>query len=926
MNTNMEINKTVIFHAPYGEQDPYGRLPWERSPRDPSEADAVLLGVRTQKDVPVDHVYCEWQVNDGQVGRLQAQKLRDDDEYEYWQVVLPALQALDRVRYRFLAVRYEELYATPHFEFTVNQWVTITSVCNIRTSADSLQALVVDEGISHSFSLQVDFPNNDEVRFALVEGSVEESLKQEIAQEVVAFDGHNVTIEFSSEPFQCKLIRDQDGLEIICSSIKVLLDANGNILKYALGFQSPREEAFYGFGERFNALDQRGNTLINRVYQKYTRQGKRSYLPIPFFLSSRGYGMWLRTERWAEFDLAWQDADSWSVLCEAEGNDQPTQFSFLLKEKLLDNVAMFTDLVGKPTLPPPWAFGLWISSNDWNSQAEIMRQLRLSREHAILPSVVVIEAWSDEITFYIWNDAQYDAKPSGEAYSYNDYRFPVEGKWPDPKGMVDAIHEMDAHLVLWQIPVFKLAVPEQGLDETQKMADQEYAVQKNYVVRSADGSVHEIEAHMPWFTGGLVHDFSNPAARKWWVAKRAYLLSDIGVDGFKTDGGEHVWDKQAIFHEGMRGDRGINLFPNFYLQAYRELLEDQRQTKQEGPADRVLFSRAGYTGVQQYSCHWSGDELSTWEGYRASLRAMLNAALGGVSFMGWDIAGFAGELPSSDLYLRAVAFSTFCPIMQYHSDFNLRRKPSRDRTPWNMQEQTGDEHIIPIFRFFSNVRMNLMPYLLSQAWLSNQNGLPLMRALPVCFQDDAACRQYPYQYMFGDALLIAPVVTPGVEELQVYLPEGEWQHIWDGNIYQGPTTISLTVARDRIPVFQKKGSVLPLNLGDDLKLGSFVGNKTDAYQNLVLRIYPQGEQRIPLYSGKDGALEWVEIISGEDAHEFTVELPAHKTPLIIDIIDREIDAVSKNGKLLETEVSEQGAVRIHLAADASQSKVVFRGK
>ena len=162
--------------------------------------------------------------------------------------------------------------------------------------------------------------------------------------------------------------------------------------------------------------------------------------------------------------------------------------------------------------------------------------------------------------------------------------------------------------------------------------------------------------------------------------------------------------------------------------------------------------------------------------------------------------------------------------------------------------------------------------------------------------------------------------------MQVYLPEGEWQHIWDGNIYQGPTTISLAVAHDRIPVFQKKGSVLPLNLGDELKLGSFVGNKTDTLQNLVLRVYPQGEQRIPLYSGKDGALEWVEVILDENAQEFTVELPAHKTPVIIEIIDREINAVSKNGKLLDPDVPDQGAVRIHLAADASPSKVVFRGK
>jgi alpha-glucosidase (family GH31 glycosyl hydrolase) len=254
--------------------------------------------------------------------------------------------------------------------------------------------------------------------------------------------------------------------------------------------------------------------------------------------------------------------------------------------------------------------------------------------------------------------------------------------------------------------------------------------------------------------------------------------------------------------------------------------------------DHVLFSRAGYTGVQKYSCHWAGDERSTWEAFRATICAMLNVSICGVSFIGWDIAGFSGPIPSSELYLRAAAFSVFCPIMQYHSEGNDRRIPSRDRTPWNIQEQTGDQQVIPVFRKFANLRMNLLPYILSQARQSSQSGLPLMRALQIEYPTDMVCRKYPFEYMFGDALLVAPVVEEGISAWPVYLPQGEWRDLWSGTVYQGPAEIIVDVPRDRIPVFQKKGSLIPLHLDQSGELGSPVGNSTSENSQLSWLSFP----------------------------------------------------------------------------------------
>jgi alpha-glucosidase (family GH31 glycosyl hydrolase) len=609
-----------------------------------------------------------------------------------------------------------------------------------------------------------------------------------------------------------------------------------------MGFETPSDEAFYGFGERFNALDQRGNHLDNYVYGQYLNQEKRSYIPIPFFLSSRVYGFWVETEQQVQFDLAADKSNSWFLIGNV-GEDQSLNIRFFFQKNPHSIVKTFTDKTGKPQLPPPWVYGLWMSSNDWNNQTDVLRQLDLSKRYEIPASVMVVEAWSDEINFYIWNDAQFKHKPSSQAYSYSDFVNPKNGKWPDPKSMIDELHRSGMRLVLWQIPVMKFGNPDENLDETQKDADQEFAIKQKFIVNNTDGDPYRIEAHAPWFGNSLLFDFTNPEAEQWWFDKREYLITEMGVDGFKTDGGEHSWDAKTRFSNGLRGDRGINTYPMMYEEAYNRFLKKHRGN------DYVLFSRAGYTGVQQISCHWAGDERSTWNAFRSTINAMLNVSMCGVSFIGWDIAGFAGPIPETDLYLRAVAFSVFCPIMQYHSDYNARRPPCKDRTPWNIQEQSGDQRIIPLFKRFTNLRMNLIPYILSQAQMSSMSGLPLMRALPLEYPEDINCRSHPSEYLFGDALLVSPIIEPKKTECQVYLPQGKWCDLWTGMIFEGAQEISVHAPMDTIPVFQRKGSIVLLNLNETLELCGPVGNSTEEFMNLAALVYPGKFYEIEIYQG-----------------------------------------------------------------------------
>jgi alpha-glucosidase (family GH31 glycosyl hydrolase) len=479
-------------------------------------------------------------------------------------------------------------------------------------------------------------------------------------------------------------------------------------------------------------------------------------------------------------------------------------------------------LTGPVALPPDWAFGLWMSANEWNSQARVEEEVKASLEHGISPSVIVIEAWSDEISFYIWNDAQYMPRPGSEGFSYDDFTFPADGLWTDPKGMTDWLHSNDVKLVLWQIPVLKALIGRHAQQE----ADQAYFEQEMLGVRETDGSLYKVRPF--WFRGGYLWDPTNPSARDWWFKKRAYLLDDMGVDGFKTDGGEHMWGEDTLFGDGRGGDELWNEYPLHYTEAYYQFANSKREA--------ITFSRSGYTGSQRAPLHWAGDENSSWEAYRHSILAGLSAGISGIPFWSWDLAGFTGEIPSADLYLRGTAMAAFCPVMQYHSEYNANRETKRDRTPWNIEERTQTPGVIDTFRFFLNVRRNLLPYIWKEAQHSAATGEPMMRALKL--YDTAAS---DYQYYFGRDLLVCPIVEPDVTRTQVYLPQGQWYSLWDGTVYSGGAVIEIDTPLDRIPVFVRDGAAIPVTFAAEQELGSAVDFSTTQTHRLL---FSSGEKTV----------------------------------------------------------------------------------
>lgn len=549
-------------------------------------------------------------------------------------------------------------------------------------------------------------------------------------------------------------------------------------------------EHVVGLGERFHSLDQRGWAIDATVFEQYCNQGERTYLPVPFahVVGADGWGFHVDTTRRVWFDVGATDGDVLWVESLVDP-DAPHLTVHVWPGEPAQVLARFFDVVGAPALIPEWAYRPWASSNDWNTQEQVEQQVARSIAEGVPIGVVVIEAWSDEGTIHIWRDAQYTPRLDGEPLRFGDFTFPADGAWPDPKGMIDRLHEQGVRVVLWQIPV----VPDHDIEnDEQLIADRVALLERGYAILEEDGSPYRNRGW--WFPRALLPDFTRAEVREWWTDKRRYLVEDMGVDGFKTDGGEHAWGDELRYGDGTRGVESNNRYPNLYAQAFHELLRS-------AGTDGITFSRAGHAGAGSFPGHWAGDEKSTWEAYRASLTAGLTAGASGVFAWSWDHGGFSGPLPSAELYLRTGAMAVFSPIMQYHAEHNGHRIPSRDRTPWNVAEQTGDPRALDVYRELAALRERLVPYLVEQAAASVARSAPLLRALFIEWPRDERIWDFPFQYLLGEDLLVSPVTEERALQWQTYLPAGEWVDVWTGEQHSGGQVLTRAVPIDIIPVY-----------------------------------------------------------------------------------------------------------------------------
>ncbi len=537
-------------------------------------------------------------------------------------------------------------------------------------------------------------------------------------------------------------------------------------------FRVADDSSYYGFGERFDRLNQAHTILGNTSHNTPGPKGNHSYQPVPFFMSLRGYGLWLDTYGDATFDLNASDPALIRIqVCGARLRivliEGP---SFAL---ILDR---FTALSGRQELPPYWAFAPWKARDYHRDQRDVYEDVDRYRELGLPASVILIDSpWATNYNTYEFNSRQFES----------------------PAKMVAHLHNRGYKLVLWHTSWInqKTAAPyEQGiggklpLDAAPNFSE---AKDSGYFVKRPDGSTYIGQ----WWkgTGGLI-DFTNAAARKWWEAQVGKAIA-AGADGFKDDDaeGDFVGDVSFASGEDPRAIR--NRYAVDYHRAVAEALRERKGN------DWVLFQRSGTTGGAMLPFFWSGDNDATFSvenGLPTVVTAGLNAGMSGISLWMSDLGGYNKKVRTAGddiLFARWTEYSAFSPGMEVMSGMNLG--------PWDY----GDE-ALRIFRQYSVLHMSLFPYRYAAAQESARNGLPMMRALVLMHQDDPQAREAESEYYFGPDLLVAPVVAP-VTRRQVYLPEGRWVDYWSGKQSAGRRTVTVDAPLDRIPVWVRAGAIVP---------------------------------------------------------------------------------------------------------------------
>jgi alpha-D-xyloside xylohydrolase len=814
-------NKDIrIIHKPFGNEQPYYQQPFERLPRMPRLDEPVSIGMVVDPMSAAETVQLYWSIDGTSAAGCQdgiclgnSDSVGNSGCERYWLASLPPMTESGTMRYHFVIQTGDQVIHSEEYTYRVGPRVIPNKLQAMEdlgpkgvlcTLGDALGGQILLQISSTVNGVQLGYGTASSAMQTSSQGETGVAWKIQKLEKTVELSNAYAMVRLNTEDLTLEIF-DTNGISRISTSCAPYVhetftsDGRG-ILSLRQAFHAPHNEKYIGFGERYTPLDQRGNILSNRVFEQYKNQRLKTYLPMPFFFTNHDWGFLSETNRLIEFDMAARDPYTWVMEAQMVAQEALVlQFIMGNPQSIYQN---FISTFKKPELPPDWVFGPWMSSNEWNSQKRVEEVLGTTKELDIPATVLVIEAWSDETTFYIWNDAQYTPKDASQAPKMADFTYPPEGLWPNPHGMIQKMDAQGVHLVLWQIPIIK----EIGQQEhVQHRLNEEHVQDHNLILRNPDGSPYQV---LPgWFKKSMVIDFDNPQAREWWFSRRRYLLEEMGVSGFKTDGGEHLWGYGITAGNGTKGDELINTYPQSYINAYTEEL---RQTL--GKNKGILFSRSGYRGAQSTPAHWTGDQDSTWNTFRSVIYAMIHSSIAGIPFMGWDIGGFTGDFPTSELYLRSAATAAFSPIMQYHSEFNHHRTPNADRTPWNVQQRTGDTRVVPVYRMFAKLRMAMVDYLKEEAQYAIDHAQPFVRPLFFIAPEDPIVWTISDEYLLGRYLLVAPVIEEGAVSRTVYLPKGSWTYLWTGKTITGGQSISIDSEVDTIALFRKEDTDFPKSL------------------------------------------------------------------------------------------------------------------
>lgn len=563
------------------------------------------------------------------------------------------------------------------------------------------------------------------------------------------------TIQINKNPWRI-VLKDKAGR--ILSQTAALSDADSTQVKYTpfcfvkRGSDNARrinpvftltaDEMIFGCGEFATGLNKAGQKVNLFVTDPQGPETDQMYKPIPFFMSNRGYGMFMHTSAPVTCDFG---ATYIGLNKMFMGDENLDLFVFFGEPK--DILDEYTDLVGKPGMPPLWSFGTWMSRITYFSEKEGYDVAANIRKNKYPCDVIHFDTG--------WFDVDWQC----------DYKF-SENRFQNPQQMLKDLRSQGFHVCLWQLPYF-----------TPKNRYFSELIEKDMYVKNGNGE-------LPY--EDVVLDFSNPETVKWYQDKLAGLLN-IGVSAIKVDFGEAA-PLNGIYASGKSGWYEHNLYPVRYDMAVSEITKKLHN-------ENIMWARAAWAGSQRYPLHWGGDAATTNTGLLGTLRAGLSFGLSGFSFWSHDMGGFVKSTPE-DLYCRWIPFGFLTSHTRAHG--------APPTEPWLYDSKRVQD----VFRKSAEMKYRLMPYVYAQAKECTEKGLPMLRALFVEFPDDPGAWKVDDEYLFGSQILVAPLLESGMTGRTVYLPEGKWIDYQTEKVYEGGWH---RIEAGSLPIIMlvRDGSVLP---------------------------------------------------------------------------------------------------------------------
>ena len=553
------------------------------------------------------------------------------------------------------------------------------------------------------------------------------------------------------------------------------------------------QESFYGLGQhQAGVWDYRGESID--ISQDNTN------ISVPFLLSSNGYGILWNNASPSRFNNRFVHA----LYITAEVADV-MDYYFLYGPEFDKIVAGYRELTGAAPLFGKWAYGYWQCKNRYSSQAELLAVAQKYRA-LHLPKDNLVQDW------FWWNTM-------GEPVFNKNY--------PDPKGMVDELHRDHVHLMISVWPFFRPG--SQIYDDMDKRG---FFIDKT-----------KIAGFHP--AGQALYDAFNPDARKYYWKLMNDALFRIGVDAWwldttepETEGREKniLLDNKVAIGSGARY---LNLYPVMTTTGVYQGQREASNTKRV-----FILSRSGFAGVQRNAVAlWSGDIDPNWETFRRQISAGLNLSVSGIPYWTTDIGGFTAANPDDpayrELYIRWFEFGAFCPIFRAHGT-----RTTNQNELWSYGPDAQK-----ILAAYDRLRYRLLPYIYSVAWQTTGAGYTPMRPLVMDFRTDVRALHVSDQFLFGPAILVNPVTEPAATTRHLYLPKAKWYDFWTGALLDGERSYDAATPIDRIPLFIRAGSIVPL--GPDLEYS----NEKPA-EPMELRVYPGADGDFTIYEDEGDGYDY----------------------------------------------------------------------